>query len=74
MSICTIPQALRRIEIAPRNSQIIVFKCDRKDHVNACYANTSESKRRIKLGLDIIGIFDKTSNPKKVQYLLEQNS
>jgi hypothetical protein len=73
MSDYTEKLTLSRINSAPENSPIAVFRCEREGYVQAIFASTIEGQKRIKTDPGLIGVFHQGSN-KKATYAAIKNA
>lgn len=55
MSLGTVSEIMGRLGVATQHSPIAVFPCDRKERLDACFADTVHFK--MSLNSDLIGIY-----------------
>ncbi len=65
MSNMTPKLVMTRITSAPKKSPIAVFLSAKPGCVDAMFASTVVSRKRIESGVGLIGVFDKTSKAKE---------
>lgn len=67
MSLSSVEHTMSRIAGSTAESPIAVFACNRSDMVNAMFADTVESRRKIRAETaGLIGVYDGTMNGKHV--------
>lgn len=64
MTVSTIPNAYDRIAITDASSPLAVFRTKRADMVDAMFANTLETQKRIRAcDIDYLGTFHRDNLP-----------